>query len=144
MRKESSLENIFALCQNPVHGIARGLRERGYEIAGHGGIRVKENKNPATSVVGVLEETEPIQKSFLGFMKYNEKQRARLIGELWLNNAPRYGDYDEKWIFKPYGKEYAVKITKIIKKICAPYKVKLEIEPPTDSPREEVYLHELL
>ena len=97
--KKGSLDKLISSFESPVYKIAEGLREEGYKIAGHMGVK---QKNSTHNMVGILKEREPIQKSFLG-IKYNANQKAFLLGTLWINNEERNADEDSKWVLEVYG-----------------------------------------
>ncbi len=114
-----------------MHRIARGIKEeKGYDIAGHMGIRVPEEKTSPYNMFGILKDKKPLEKRILG-IKYSQKQRADLLGELWRE--------DDKFTLKVYGQENFLEVSKLIKKHLSPYKPKLSKIVYTDR-REESYL----
>ncbi|HPD81813.1 MAG TPA: hypothetical protein PK357_01810 [Candidatus Pacearchaeota archaeon] len=101
-----------------MHGIAKGIKqEKGYDIAGHMGIRVSEEKQAPHNMFGILKEKQPLEKSILG-IKYKKPQRADLLGELW--------NEDEKFILKIYGHDNYLEVSKLIKKHLSLYGIKPE------------------
>ena len=111
--------------------LENGIRnEKGYDIAGHMGIRVPEKKKHPSNMLGILKEKEPIEKVVLG-IKYNQSQKADLLGELWKE--------DDKFTLKVYGQDNYLEVSRLIKKHLSPYKIKPEKVIYQDS-REESYL----
>jgi len=114
-----------------MNNIARGIKEeKGYDIAGHMGIRVPEEKSSPCNMFGILKEKEPLEKSILG-IKYKKSQRADLLGELWKD--------DNKFLLKVYGQDNYLEVSRLIKKHLSPYKIKPEKIVYQDK-REESYL----
>jgi hypothetical protein len=115
-----------------IHQIAEGIKkEKGYDIAGHMGIRISQGKLTPYNMLGILKEKKPLEKSILGIFKYTKPQRADLLGELW--------NEDEKFILKIYGQDNYLEVSKLIKKHLSPYRIKPEKFVYQDK-REESYL----
>jgi hypothetical protein len=132
-KSENQLEDIASSFYGTSYKVAKGLREQGYEIAGHGRIR---RENPLTNFIGILKETEPIQKSFLG-IKYNKKQKALLVGKLWLNHEGREASEEKEWLLEIYGKKYLPKLKKIVTGFSNNCDVNLRVKLEKNKPLEE-------
>jgi hypothetical protein len=143
LNNKSSLKNMSSLFYGPAHNITDKLREEGYEISGHSRVKIKYPKYSSSSFMGILKDKEPIQKNLLGILKWKKKQRAYHIGTLWLNHEGKKAKEDKKWVLEVYGKKYSSGLLKIVKELSEFYEVKLEINLASDTPREEVYLHEI-
>jgi hypothetical protein len=120
MKEENDLENSINRCENPIYRIAKGLREEGYEIAGHMGIKVPKEKQPPHNMVGILRKKEPIKKRFLGIIPYTEKQRHDYVGKLWTDNVEKGAIEDKKWILNIYGQDNFTEVTGLMNKFASP------------------------
>jgi hypothetical protein len=138
----SSLNELLSFWENPVYKIAEGLRKEGYEVAGHMGVKVPEQKQPPCNMVGILKERDPIQKSFFG-IKYNKSRRAFHLGTIWINNEEKGAIEDEKWILEVCGEKYKSKLTELVEKIALPYNVQVETILSRKTPMRETYLSDL-
>lgn len=137
-QKNDSLDKILFSCESPVYRIAKGLRKKGYEIAGHMGVK---QKKPTCNMVGILKEREPIQKNFYG-IKYNQNQRALYVATLWINSEEKKAIEDKRWVLEVNDEKYKTKLTKLVEKLSLPYNVKIQVKLLND-PREETYLSEV-
>jgi hypothetical protein len=136
---DSKLTEMVNSFDNPVHGLANGLRQEGYDIAGRSKVR---QKNPDPNMINILEDRNPVQGSFLG-IKYNKMQRALHIGTIWLNDKENGAIEDKKWVLKVNGSKYKSKLTEVVQKLAAPYNVEVEVTLSDNKPGRETYLHEL-
>jgi hypothetical protein len=130
------LEDIASEFYGPAHYVAKGLKENGYDIAGHGGIRTPK---PQNDFIGILKDEEPIQRSFLGckipfWYKY---QRGHQIGKLWLNHEGRKAKEDKRWVLEVYGIEYCPELSEIITELSRPYNVHVSTKIEKDKPLKE-------
>src|SRR4030043_129532 len=117
-----SLEEFLSFLDNPIYRIAKGVKEEGYDIAGHMGIRVPETKQPPCNMVGILKNKKPVKKSVCGF-KYNKKQRADLLAEVWEDDREK----DKKLIAHIYGYDNFHEASRLIEKFSSPYKEILKL-----------------
>ncbi len=114
-----------------MHGLSQRIREeKGYNIAGHLGIRVPEEKQAPYNMFGILKEKQPVVKSIFG-IKYKKPQRAELLGELWKE--------EDKYLLKVYGQDNYIELMRLIKKHLSSRKSKLDKIIYQDK-REESYL----
>jgi hypothetical protein len=114
-----------------IQGIARKIKkEKGYDIAGHLGIRIPEGKEAPYNMFGVLKEKQHLEKNILG-IKYKKSQRADLLGELWKE--------EDKYLLKVYGQDNYIELIRLIKKHLLSRKSKLDRIVYQDK-REEGYL----
>lgn len=136
------LENIdldCIKCNSPSYSLAEKLRERGYDIAGHAGIRTKK---PIHNFIGILKDRKPLQKSFFG-IKYKRNQRAINLGKLWFNDEERNADENKTWVLDVYGRKHLSEVTKLINAISKPYKINIKVNLKSEHPKEETYLSDL-
>lgn len=113
------------------HQIAEGIKEeKGYDIAGHMGIRISQGRPSPCNMFGILKEKKPLEKRILG-IKRTKPQRADLLGELW--------NEDEKFTLKIYGHDNYLEVSRLIKKHLSPYGIKPEKFVYQDK-KEESYL----
>lgn len=124
----------------PSYLIAEKLKEKGYDISGHGGVRLKEKT--LSSFIGILKDRKPVEKRILGF-KYNKKQRALHLGTLWFNNNKKDADENKNWVLEVYGKKYLPTLTKLVNSLSKPYNVQVEVKLKNEYPLEETYLSDL-
>ncbi|MGY4884051.1 MAG: hypothetical protein ACP5NZ_00540 [Nanobdellota archaeon] len=118
-----------------LEAIAKGIKEeKGYAVAGHMGVRVSKNKKHPCKMFGILKEKAPIEKRILGF-KYNEPQRADLLGEFW--------EEDNKFNLNIYGQDNYLETMGLIKKYSPHNKINLDKFVFQDK-REEAYLSDLV
>jgi hypothetical protein len=132
-----SLDEFLSFLENPVYRIAEELRKEGYEIAGHMGVKVPKEKQPPHNMVGILKDKKPLEKNICGF-KYNKKQRADLLAEVWEDNTEK----DKKLIAHIYGYENFREASRLIKRLSSPYRVKI-VKLVYKDPREENYLSDI-
>lgn len=141
----TSLDSIESF-YGPAYSLAVKLRENGYEIAGHMGIKINKKKKPNRNFLGILEDRKPLQKNFLGvrYLKYNLPQRAYLLATLWFNDEKRKADENKLWILEVRRKEYLNKLTKLVNALSEPYNVKVKVKLKSDGLVEEKYLSDIL
>ncbi len=123
--------------ESPAYELARKLRQMGYEIANCIGLRKTE---PEKDNIGILKSRD-IQKSFLG-IKYIKKYRALHIGTLWFDEPPRKTEENKKWYLDVYGRENISQLTKIVKNLSKPYKVKVQVGLKSEISKVESFLED--
>lgn len=101
-----------------MYRIAGAIKEeKGYDIAGHLGIRVPEKKQAPPHMFGILKERPPLEKSILG-IKRTKPQKSELLGELW--------EEDGGYLLKVYGQDNYIELIRLIKKHLLSRKSKLD------------------
>jgi hypothetical protein len=130
----TSLNDYLSFLESPIHRIAKEVMEEGYDIAGHMGIRVSEKNKHPSNMIGILKNKDPLEKRILG-IKFNQKQRAELIGELWNNN--------DKFTLKVYGQDNYLEVCRLVKKHLSAYNIKPKKVIYQDS-REESYISDTM
>jgi hypothetical protein len=128
-----------SLFHGPSYSIADKLKENGYEISGHGGIK---REYPLYSFMGILRNKKSIQKKFCG-IKWNKVQRADNLGKLWLNNSEKNAEENKSWTLEVYGKEHESNLVNVIKGVSDSYNVNLHVCIRRETPKKEVYLYDL-
>jgi len=137
--EEISLDRKVVSFENPAYGVAQKVREEGYEIAGHMGIK---QKRPTHNMVGILKEREPFKKKMYG-IKWKFNPRAFHLGTIWINHYERGAKEDKKWIMEVYGKKYLPKLTELAEKLSSDYNVEVEVKLAGNFPRRQTYLSDL-
>ncbi len=125
---------------NPLYLVAKDLREKGYDIAGHGKIRVK---SPNSNFIGILEDREPLRKRFLG-ISYTAPPKATHLGTLWTNNSKKGANEEHNWVLEVNGRKYLSKMAKLGNFISDKYNISLKIRLNREYPINENYLSDLL
>ncbi len=105
-------------------GVARFLKQRGYELANSNGYKQDE---PSQDVVGILKPREPISHQFLGF-KWDSEQSALYIGRLWLENLREGATLENKWVLEVYGRAHVLELSEVAKDLAKEYEIGLDIK----------------
>ncbi len=137
---QENLKKYFNFINGPSYGVSNILKEKGYNVAGHAGIR---KKVPLSNFLGILKEREPLEKSLFG-IKYIKNRRAMHLATIWFNDSKRKANESSNWLVEVYGKEYLSEVSKLIKPLSKQYCVKVKINLKTELPREETYLSDLI
>lgn len=124
----------------PAYPVSIKIREQGFDIAGHGKIRVKY---PLSSFIGILEDKEPIRKSFLG-LHYSKNSKAEYIGTLWFNNSKKGANEYSNWVLNVNGRKNLSKMAKLGNMLSKEYKIPVKLNLGTEYAVEENYISDLL
>ena len=117
-----------------TYAIAKTIRDKGYEIADSTGRKISE---PPQDALGILEPREPIEKSFFGFFKRKEKQKALHTGTLWVDNYVRGAKHDKNWVLEVYGRNNVQKLIELVKEFSEPKKVSVQVSLDSEHPKVE-------
>ena len=131
-----NLDEKISYYESPTYAVAKALREKGYEIANHRGVKIVGE--PLHDVLGILEPRDPIVKNFFG-LRWLSKQRALYLGTLWVDNNAYGAKPDERWVLEVYGRSSVQKLTELMREIPKPREVSILIRLKSERGREEVY-----
>ncbi len=135
---EQNLELDFV--NGPAYPVSVKIKEQGFDIAGHGKVRTKY---PLSSFIGILEDKEPIKKSFFG-IPYSKHSKAEYLGTLWFNNSKKGANEYSRWVLNVNGRENLSKMTKLGKMLSKEYKIPVKLSLGTEYAVEENYILDLL
>lgn len=124
----------------PAYSVSNKIKQEGFDIAGHGKVRIK---SPLSSFIGILEDKEPIKKTFLG-IHYNKTPKAEYLGTLWFNNSKKGANEYTTWILNVNGRKNLSKMAKIGNMLSKEYNIPIKVNVGTEYPVEENYVSDLL
>jgi hypothetical protein len=110
---------LVGYAESLVVGIAKVLKEKGYQITDSFGKKIDE---PRGDIIGILKILPPV-KGFFG----KREQAPIFLGKI--STKDFYTGSTSKWIFEVYGKENLAEAEEIKKSLMLKYeKVEIRIE----------------
>ena len=110
---------MVGYAESLVVGIAKVLKEKGYQISDSFGKRIDE---PRGDIIGILKVLPPV-KGFFG----KKEQAPFFFGKI--STKDFYTGSTSKWVFEVYGKENLAEAEEIKKSLMSRYeKVEIRIE----------------
>ena len=124
------MPNVETIRESPVFGLARIMREAGYETA---------NPNRERCIIAVSPDENPSAKYTIGILKHNSRRFFTscmdYIGEIHLKLDA------SDWNLYVRGRAHVSELTNLAEEITKRMNVKMKVELVSEVPRREYSIH---